>query len=337
MLNLRILAQHKVLVGSAAAVMAPLAAWGAFSAVSHGAFGRSNLSSATELSFLLMDRKKKLQDPLTFDNYLLAQATENERRVDVPELVTFKCSVESVDVGDMQTFMLNRRDRNDRAVIYLHGGNFLRRPTVNQWHFADVVARRTRAEIFFPMYPLAPVHTAQEAASCIEVLYRQVVEEYGARNVTLMGDGAGGGLCAGFAQSLAERGLEQPSHLILVSPWVDITLANPLVEEFEAHDPILASYGLRKVGKLWSRGVSELDPLVSPVNGDVRMLRNVMVFIGTRELFYPDAKLFYDRVAAAGIHAKLSEGRGLNHDFVLYPLKEAQRAVDEIVNAVTED
>ena len=57
----------------------------------------------------------------------------------------------------------------------------------------------------------------------------------------------------------------------------------------------------------------------------------------TLELFYPDARLIYDRMAATGIHAEFHEGRGLNHNFPLYPTPEAARALDAIISAVTED
>lgn len=318
-------------------VAAPIATWLAFSAVSHGVFHRSNMSTASEIYFRLTSNRKKLADPVAFDNYVLEQAVANEQTVSVPELMPFKTSVESIDMAGIQTFLLNRRDRNDRAVIFLHGGNFLHRPTVYEWKFADTIARRTRAEVFMPMYPLAPVHTHADAHAAIEAVYRLVAEEYGARNVTLMGDGAGGGLAVSFAQRLDSLGLEQPSHLILVSPWVDITLGNPRVDEFEANDPLLAAYGMRKVGVLWTRGTEDCDPLVSPINGNVRSLRNVMVFAGTRELLFPDARLLYDRIAAAGIHAEFHEGRGLNHNFPLYPTPEATRAIEAVVSAVTED
>lgn len=337
MTNLSILSKHKAIAVAGIAVAAPLVAWAGFSAVSHGLWHRSNMSTASEIYFRLTSNRQKLADPIAFDNYLLAQAETNEKLVDVPDLLTFKTSVESIDVAGTQTFLLNRRDRNDRAVIYLHGGNFIHRPTVYQWRFADTIARRTRAEIFLPMYPLAPVHSHAEAHASVEALYRKVTDEYGARNVTLMGDGAGAGLAVSFAQRLESLGLEQPSHLILVSPWVDITLGNPRVDEFEAQDPLLASYGLRKVGVLWARNVEGTNPLVSPINGEVRNLRNVMVFAGTRELFYPDAKLLYDRIAATGIHAEFHEGRGLNHNFPLYPTPEATKAIEAVVGAVTED
>lgn len=338
MIDLRFLGKHRALTTAAGiAVAAPIAAWVGFSAISHGLWHRSNLSTASEIYSRLTGNRHKLADPIAFDNYLLNQAEANEKLVDVPEILTFKTSVESIDIEGTQTFLLNRRDRNDRAVIYLHGGNFVRRPTVNQWKFADTIARRTRAEIFLPMYPLAPVHSHAEAHVAIEAIYRRVVDEYGARNITLIGDGAGAGLAVSFAQRLTDMGLEQPSHLILISPWVDITLGNPRVDDFEAQDPILASYGLRKIGVLWARGTEDTNPLVSPINGEVRNLRNVMVFAGTRELFFPDAKLLYDRIAATGIHAEFHEGRGLNHNFPLFPTPEATHAIEAIVNAVTED
>lgn len=335
--NLSMLGRHKALIVAGAAVAVPLVAWAGFSAISHAVYHRSNMSTASEISYRITDGRKKLADPLVFDNFLLEQAVTNEQPTSVPELLTFKTSVESISVKGTETFLLNRRDRNDRAVLYLHGGSFVRQPTIYQWRFADAIARRTRAEVFMPIYPLAPVHSHVEAHEAVENVYRWVVDEYGARNVTVLGDDAGGGLAVSFAQRLGSIGLEQPSHLILISPWVDVTLGNPLVDDYEANDPMLASYGLRKLGSLWSRGIDGNDPLVSPINGEVRCLRNVMVFAGTRELLFPDAKLLYDRIAAAGIHADFHEGRGLNHNFPLYPTPEAARAIDAIVSAVTED
>ena len=321
--------------GLAAAV--PLAAWAGFSAISHGVYHRSNFSTASEMYFKLTSNRHRLADPIAFDNFLLKRAEGNEQVVDVPEHMPFKVSVESLDMNGMHTFLLNRRDRNDRAVIYLHGGEYLLQPSVYHWRFVDTIARRTRAEVFFPMYPLAPAHTHEEAYEKIIDLYRMVVEEYGARNVTLMGDDAGATLAIGLAQQLGSLGLEQPSHLILISPWADITLENPRVDEYEPNDPLLAAHGMRKVGSLWAHGCDPHNAKLSPVNGEVRNLRNVLVFVGTRELLYPDARLLFDRVYATGTHAQLYEGRGLNHNYPLYPTPEASRAIDRIIEAVTED
>ena len=328
---------NKALVMAGAIAAVPFAALVGFAAASHGVYRRSNLSTASEIYFRLTGNRKRLQEPITFDNYLLKRAEKNEHSVDIPEHMPFKVSVESLDIDGMHTFLLNRRDRNDRAVIYLHGGEYLRQPSVYHWKFLDTLARRTRAEIFFPMYPLAPVHHQEEAYERITNLYRAVASEYGPRNVTLMGDDVGATLAVGLAQQLPQLGLEQPSHLILISPWADITLENPNIEAYEAVDPLLATYGMRKVGQLWAHGADPHDARLSPVNGEVRMLRNVLMLLGTRELLYPDARLLFDRIYASGTHAELIEGRGLNHNFPLYPTPEATKAIERIVEQITED
>lgn len=331
-------ASNKTLVKVGVSTAAiPLLAWAGFTAISHGAYHRSNFSSASELYFRIMGNRKRWADPIMFDNFLLRQAKTNQSLVSIPDHMPFKVSVESLNDNGMQTFLLNRRDRNDRAVIYLHGGQYILQPSTYHWKFVDTIARRTRAEIFFPMYPLAPEHHHEEAYEKLIALYRNVADEYGARNVTLMGDDAGATLAIGLAQKLPELGLEQPSHLILISPWADITLENPRVEAYEAVDPLLASHGMRRAGSLWAHGANPHDACLSPVNGEVRMLRNVLMIVGTRELLYPDARLLFDRIFATGTHAQIVEGSGLNHNFPLYPTPEASRVITRIVDMVTED
>ena len=66
-------------------------------------------------------------------------------------------------------------------------------------------------------------------------------------------------------------------------------------------------------------------------------LRNVMVFTGTREVLHPDAVLFHQRVHACGNHSELIVGTGLHNNFPLYPIPEANRAVEKIILAISMD
>lgn len=335
---------RKIAKVAAVATGVPLAAAAGFTAVSHLGFHRSNMATASEVYHWLIGTRKRMNEPLTWDNYILSSADDNERLYSIPKAVDFhykvmgfKVSIDEMDVDGSQVYLLNKRDINDHAVIYLHGGSFLAQPTSNHWHFLDTVARRTRAEVIVPIYPLAPEHHWDESYALLEKLYDMTLSKYGADNVVLMGDEAGGGLAAGFAEKLLKEGKDQPHQLILISPWVDLTLNNPLIPSYQMHDPILSAYGMRKVGKLWADGLEGIDYRLSPVNGEVRGLRNVTVFAGTREILYPDARLFLERVRATGANAEFVEGRGLNNDFPLYPLPEANKAIDKIVNAIAQD
>ncbi|MDD5799893.1 MAG: alpha/beta hydrolase [Coriobacteriales bacterium] len=337
---------HHALKVAALAAGAPVVAALGFSAVSHGVYHRSDMATMSEMYQWLKGYRKRVDEPIAWDNYILNRASANEEHYSVPKVVDFhykimgfRVSIQETDLksdaGSMQVFMLNRREINDRAVIYLHGGAFLDQPTSNHWHFLDTVARDTRAEIIVPLYPLAPVHHWKEAYALLDALYDQVVQKYGAENVTLMGDEAGGGMAAGYAEELLQRGKLQPSHLILISPWMDITFSNPLANAIQPHDPLLSTHGMEKVGRLWAHGTDPYDYHLSPVNGEVRGLHNVLVFAGTREILYPDAKLFFARVQATGAHAEFVEGRGLNNNYPLYPIPEATKAIQKICNEIS--
>lgn len=332
------------IAGIAAGV--PAAAALGFSAISHGVYHRSDMATASEMYQWLKGYRKRVDEPIAWDNYILERATANEEHYSVPKAVDFHYKIMgfgvsisesdlTCDAGSMQVFMLNKREINDRVVLYLHGGAFLDQPTSNHWHFLDTVARTTRAEVVVPLYPLAPVHHWKEAYALLDVLYDKIVQKYGAENVTLMGDEAGGGMAAGFAEQLLQKGKLQPNHLILISPWMDITFSNPLASAIQPHDPLLSTHGMEKVGRLWANGCDPNDYHLSPVNGEVRGLHNVLVFAGTREILYPDARLFLERVRATGAHAEFVEGRGLNNNYPLYPIPEATRAIEKICNAIS--
>lgn len=335
---------RKLLKIAAISAAVPAAAFAGFTVVSHVVFHRSNMATASEQYHWLKGTRKRMQEPLTWDNYILSSADSNEQRYSVPKaldfhykMLGFRVPIEETDVAGSQVFVLNRHDINDRAVIYLHGGTFLSQPSSSHWHFIDTVARKTRAEFIVPLYPLAPAHHWDEAFALLEQVWKKAVNKYGADNVSLMGDEAGAGLAAAFAEYLAAQGKAQPANLILISPWVDLSLGNPLVNDLQSRDPLLSAYGMRKVGKLWANGLDLHDYRLSPINGEVRGLRNVLVLAGTREILYPDARLFFERARAAGVHAEFVRGRGLNNNFPLDPLPEASRAIEKICSVISHD
>ena len=61
--------------------------------------------------------------------------------------------------------------------------------------------------------------------------------------MTLMGDSSGGGISLALAQRLREDGYDQPGHVVLLSPWLDATLSNPEIAEFDRLTRFLASRG----------------------------------------------------------------------------------------------
>lgn len=217
------------------------------------------------------------------------------------------------------------------TVIYLHGGAYIGEITAHHWTFLSLLADRG-ARVVAPIYGLAPQYSYRDAYPFVTQVYRRFAGSPGP--LTLMGDSAGGGLALGLAQTLRDlgAGVRQPDRLMLISPWLDLTIANPEVAEVD--DPWLVREGLLEVGRAWAAGDDPADPRLSPLNGELAGLPAVDMHAGTRDLSYPDCKLLRDRAVAAGVPASLTVVEGGLHVTPLLPVREGRTAAAEIAGQV---
>jgi len=187
-------------------------------------------------------------------------------------------------------------------------------------------------------YPLAPEANYREAYEKVLALYEELTATVSAENLILMGDSAGGGFCLGLAMLIKEKGLPQPRELILLSPWLDITMTNPLItKELEKKDKLLSTDFLIKAGKLW---VGEDDPisyLVSPINGNLEDLPPITVFTGTYDLLFPDVQKLHEKLKTLSNQHVLRVYDKMLHDFVIFPIPEAKQAIEEICERILYD
>ena len=220
-----------------------------------------------------------------------------------------------------------------RAAVYLHGGAYISEIAPQHWaligHLADAGVR-----VEVPHYGLAPQHSHREAYPLVTAVYRELLEDVDPSDVTIAGDSAGGGLALGLAQTLAADGLPQPRRLVLLSPWLDLTISNPDVPAVEARDPWLASVGLRVAGESWAAGDDPTQPRLSPLNGPLDGLAPIDVSVGTREICLPDVRLLVQRARQAGVLGDFEECAGAVHVYPLTPTPEGRAAARRIVQRI---
>lgn len=151
--------------------------------------------------------------------------------------------------------------------------------------------------------------------------------------IIIMGDSAGGGLSAAFCEYLTVKDLPQPKNLILISPWLDISMSGNYDEvEF---DPMLGVDGIREMGKAWAGDLDTKDYRVSPLFGEVSKLPKTTLFTGTHEIFYVDIINFYEKLKENGVDAELNVGEGMTHVYAIYPLvPESKEAFKHIVEVI---
>ena len=151
-----------------------------------------------------------------------------------------------------------------------------------------------------------------------------------------MGDSAGGGLALGLSMYFAEKGLKTPDKLILLSPWIDLVMDNPEIENYIKDDPMLKPKELAVDASYWANGTDLHDYRLSPIYGDVDRLKDVYLFVGTHEIFYPDIVKFSHLLEEHHITHRLFIGDGLNHVYPAYPIPEAKEAIEQICKIIKE-
>ncbi|MBQ8972377.1 MAG: alpha/beta hydrolase [Clostridia bacterium] len=303
-----------------------------FTVVSHAVFRRSDMATAVEIYFRLSGTKHKFADPDACAAFIAQRGEAPEYSLNAS---TLKSGVEETAVNNCRVYTLTASDAPDFHVLYLHGGAYVNDASVYQWRFCDRLARELNAEVIVPIYPLAPNHTWRETFELLQALYTDQLPDDGLPLI-IMGDSAGGGLAVAFCETLNELGLEQPDQLILFSPWLDCSMSNPDIANYEAVDPMLSAYGLVEMGKCWADDLELNDYKVSPIFGDVSCLRNVHLFVGTREIFYPDVCQFHSMLESANIASTLTVGQGMNHVYPLYPIPEADEAFAQVCNLLVQ-
>lgn len=297
-------------------------------------YHRSAMATLAELFIRFGWRKKRVYASEQRSAACMeAQDARNGAAYKLPFYMHFRSKVDMLQCGGVQVLLFHGGAEDAPTVAYLHGGAYVNRPTPFHLRFCRRLAAAAAANVVMPLYPLAPAHTCTEAYAFLSGFYR-VLKEQAKGPIVLMGDSAGGGLAAGFCEYLGQCGLEQPDKLILLSPWVDVTMANPDMAAYEAADPMLAKRGAALMGAAWAGELDVRDYRVSPLYGDVRPLKNVTTFVGTREILYPDVMGFHEKLLGAGVNASLIQGEGMNHVYPIYPIPEARQALGQIVEAV---
>lgn len=270
----------------------------------------------------------KLFDQATMDTYNEERGdTTDKTTVEIPDRVKFPREMRQYRVGNMQVFHMEAQDDSKPIVIYIHGGAYYHNFEKLHWSAMAEWTEATGCGIVVPNYPLLYCYTARDAHPLMMQLYQQLIKQYPARRIIIMGDSAGGGFTLALAQELRNDSIELPKHLVLISPWVDVLGGDDALQQY---DSFLNAEVLRKIGADWAGDINPRDPMISPLYGDMHSLPPTDLFTGTWEVFYTDIVKTYDKMKAEGVDARLHVAEKMGHVYPLWPCPEGKKARKEI-------
>jgi acetyl esterase/lipase len=220
----------------------------------------------------------------------------------------------------------------EMCVLYLHGGAYVFEITSYHWHLIAEMAERLEAELVVPIYPIAPEHDFHDMFGMVLDVYRELLEEMPAKDIVFMGDSAGGNMAVVLTMMARQQGLPSPARHVLISPGLDMSLANPAVFEAEKQDPWLGIPGGLEAIRLYGAGIDRADWRISPIYGDLSVLPETLILTGSRDLLTPDTIRFAEKARAKGVSVDLVVEDGMFHVWPLIDMPEARQARDRIVS-----
>jgi len=224
--------------------------------------------------------------------------------------------------------------KSDKAIFYIHGGGYVLNMSSMQWNYLAKIVEETKATVMVTNYPLAPQNNAEEAYDYLHKLYKIFLDRYEDREVLFLSDSAGAGLAISFTQYLNEVNLPQPKKNILSSPWLDVSLTNPDIQNVIPKDNALEIKSLQKAGKLWAGKLDVKDPRVSPIYGRFDNIAKISIFMGTSEIFISDAKKLVNKLKKENIPFNYYEYPKMPHCWILLPLPESKVALSQIMKLI---
>jgi len=226
---------------------------------------------------------------------------------------------------------------SDVQVLFIHGGSYVHEASALHAPFFDRILDRVDATITMPIYALAPEHGYRVAYAQIMDVYLELRRSHPDSPIVLMGGSAGGGFALGFAESLLEHSIAQPDRIVLLSPWLDLTLTNPAIEDIDKTDVLLDRDALVPNGLAWAHGDDPSDYRLSPVNGPLAGLAPITVLTGTNDILYPDTLVFEARAESADLDFELTSFTGADHVFAMSSGPEgdeARRIIETIIGSL---
>ena len=242
-------------------------------------------------------------------------------------------SWEPFDLQGMPAAWVRPERGHDRrhVILYCHGGGY----TSGNLGYARILAAKlagvTGYEVLAFEYRLAPEHTypapLEDAMKAWDYLMHL---GYGARDVVVAGDSAGGNLALVLTMLLREAGRLLPRRLVLLSPWTDMTASGKSYQEHRDDDPMLTMDYIRAVRGVYAPGLDLSSPKLSPLFGDLRRFPPVLIQAGTNEILLSDSVRLRDRLVQAGTPCRLEVWPNMWHVFQMFPTKKAAQAMEHI-------
>ena len=231
----------------------------------------------------------------------------------------------------------DENSKNERALLYLHGGGLISGSATTHLNFAARVAELTGLSVLLVNYRLLPEHEYPAPLDDALTVYHALISSqvFSHNQVVIGGDSSGGGLVLAMLVQLKESGTQLPSCAFAVSGTFDMTLSGQSMQTNSGLDPMLSFDELKE----WQEKYLSFDltsPILSPMYADLSGLPPISLIAGGKELWLSDSQRVAEKIKRENGRVEYRVWESMGHVWVMdSELKESNEALIEINNFVS--
>ena len=208
--------------------------------------------------------------------------------------------------------------KTNMKILYFHGGSYMAEATSNHWEFIENLVDDTGATVILPDYPLTPKYNYKDVFNMVVPLYKEIQQKVDVSNeLIIMGDSAGGGLSLALLEKISQEDIKMPKKTILISPWLDVRMDNPKIEQVKEQDKKLNKEALNIAGLAYAESDGIDSYLVNPIDGDLSKINNLTIFTGTKDILNPDVYKLKEKAEKNNINIDINEYQDAGHIWII--------------------
>ena len=222
--------------------------------------------------------------------------------------------------------------RNKPVILYCHGGGYTTGGLAYAGILAGKLAFHTGLEVCAFEYRLSPENPYPAAIEdAVTVWNHLMYRGYGAKDIIVAGDSAGGNLALELTLILKSQKRMLPAGLALLSPWTDLTATLPSYEKYKDTDPMLSYDYVCGARRAYAGADADYtNPSLSPLYADLDGMPPTIIEVGSNEILRSDSEELYKKLHKYGCITRLHVYSGGWHVFQMLPTPKAGKALDDI-------
>ena len=250
---------------------------------------------------------------------------------------TLKFELDERRLGPCRTLVFHPppvdKPADDSAILHWHGGCYVVGSPEADAAITAPLCIATGSPVWSLDYALAPEQPYPAAVEEGVACYRQLLQLYPAKRITMTGSSSGASLATAVLLQAMDEGLPMPAALGLLSPWADLARVGDTYLTLDGIAPVIDyEHTLEHAAKAYAGGHGFDLPLLSPVHADYPAeFPPVLIQTGTRDLLLSNCARLHRKMRAGGVVAELSVYEGMWHSFQMMPgLPERDTALAEL-------